>query len=48
VTGTWEKYIISHWNRHEAEETVARVVVMSLGKGTRDHEREVVTMDDAA
>ena len=32
-------------NRCDAEETVARVVVMPQGKGTRDQEREkVVTM----
>jgi len=46
--GDWdlrEAYRIAR-NRRDAEETVARVVVMPLSKGTRDQEREmVVTMD---
>lgn len=47
--GDWnlkKKHIVSHWNNRDAEGAIARVVVMPLGKGTRDQEGEkAVTME---
>ena len=36
--GDWDlkkKHIVSHWNNRDAEETVARVVVMPPGRGNK-------------
>jgi hypothetical protein len=46
VTETWEEHIVLHRNRHDTKEIVAKVVILPIGKGTRDQEKEKeVTMD---